>query len=239
MPGATNNSTHAQREQLDENLRLHIKFINLTEQKMEKYLLTAISLLWVLTACSAAVTPALDVPTETIPTQTFASPTIKYYSLDTVTGNAELDVVLAAVAQGNPEDLIGLFRYTKTACKTVNALGGPPPCREGEAEGTVVEVLPFLGPEGSYLRKDEVANFPGLNVIGLLAIYRVPAAAFSDVNFPAGEYAIMYIGAENLPAVVLQITNGKIVRIDYIFVYPEYDEFLPKEAKDFVLPPLK
>ncbi len=45
---------------------------------------------------------------------------------------------------------------------TVHALGGPPPCRKGEAEGTVVEVLPSRGPEGSFMRKDEVGNWLGL-----------------------------------------------------------------------------
>jgi hypothetical protein len=209
------------------------------EITMKKYLWIPISLISILAACSAAVTPVLDTPTQTLPTQTPTSPTINYYPLDTVTGNAEFDGILAAVAKGNVEDLISLFSYTKTACKTVEGLGGPPSCREGEAEGTMVEVFPFLESEGHHMRKDEINNFPGLNVIGLYAVYRVPVTMFSDVNYPAGDRAIVYLGEANLPEVVVHVTSGKIVRIDYIFGYPEYNGLLPQDVTDFILEPLK
>lgn len=194
----------------------------------------------ILSACSSTATPVQEVATEEVsPTQASVSNSQKFYPLATETGNADIDVVLSAVASRESQELINLFGYTTTACKTVNALGGPPPCREGEAEGTMVEVLPFLGSEGSYFWKDEVDNFSGLNVIGLYAVYHVPATVFSDANYPAGDYAIAYIGEDNLPEVVLQIADGKIVRIDYIFGYPEYNNFLTQDITDFILEPLK
>jgi hypothetical protein len=111
----------------------------------------------------------------------------------------------------------------------------PPACRADEAEGTPVEVLPSLGPEGSFLRKDEAENFPGLNVIGLYAVYRVPHSVGSDENYPAGDYGIVYLSGENIPEVILPVMNGKIVRIDYIFGYPESNDLLPPGVTDFVL----
>lgn len=191
-------------------------------------LLLAISL-----ACSPAQTPA----PETVPP---AQPTSEsqYHPLDMLTNLPEIDVIIRAVASRDPQELQDLFGYTTIACMTVNALGGPPACREGEAEGTLVEVLPSLGPEGSFLRKDEAGNFPALNVTGLYAVYRVPESSYSDENYPAGDYAIAYLSDGNAPEVILQITDGKIVRIDYVFGYPESNDILPQGVTDFVLEPV-
>jgi hypothetical protein len=188
-----------------------------------------------LAACApvATATPARDILPSTQLTQD-----VQYHPLNTLTNVPEIDVIIGAVAGSDPQELRNLFEYTKTACMTVHALGGPPPCRENEAEGTVVEVLPSLGPEGSFLRKDEAENFPALEVKGLYAIYRVPEAAFSDPNYPAGDHTIVYVGEGNNPDIVLQVTNGKIVRIDYILGYPESNELLPKGVSDFLLEPV-
>jgi hypothetical protein len=102
----------------------------------------------------------------------------------------------------------------------------------------MVEVLPFLGPEGSYLRKDEINNFPGLNVIGLYAVYQVSDTAYSEENFPKGDYAIMLAAPDNLPGVVLQIKNGQIIRVDYVFDTSSYDTILQRDVSTFVLPPI-
>jgi len=190
-------------------------------------------------ACSSAATPTPEVNTkQPQPTQASASPVLKYYPLDTMTQIKEIDLILAAVASGDAQAVRNLFGFTTTACKTVNALGGPPACREGEGEGTMVEVLPFLGPEGSYLRKDEVSNFPGLNVIGVYAIYHVSETAYSEENFPKGDYGIMLTALENFPGFVLQIKDGLIVRIDYVFDPASMDAVLQRDAANFVLPPM-
>ena len=188
-----------------------------------------------LPACSPAVATTPAQPILPAPQPTEALP---YYPLDTLTILPEIDVIIKAVAGGDPQELRDLFEYTKTTCMTVNALGGPPPCRENEAEGTPVEVLPSLGPEGSFLRKDEAENFPALNVQGLYAVYRVPQSAFTDPNYPAGDYAIVYVGEANNPDIALQVRNGKIVRIDYILGYPESSELIPQDVTDFVLTPV-
>lgn len=233
---------------------------------MKKYVLALfVALLMTMSACSSAATPTSEVNTEQPqptqapevnaeqsqltpipevnteqpqPTQASASPALAYYPLDTVTQIEEIDLVLAAVASGDVQTVRDLFGFSIIACKTVvNALGGPPPCRAGEKEETKVEVLPFLGSEGSYLRKDEVSNFPGLNVTGVYAIYQVSATAYSEENFPKGDYGIMLTAPENLPNIVLQIKNGQIVRIDYVFDPASVDTILQRDAANFVLPP--
>jgi hypothetical protein len=206
---------------------------------MNKYLLVLFVILLVsVSACFSAATPTPEVNIEQ-PQQTQASvlPALKYYPLDTTTQIEEIDLVLYAIASGDAQAVRDLFGFSTLACKTVNALGGPPPCREGEAEGTMVEVLPFLGSEGSYLRKDEVSNFPRLNVIGVYSIYQVSETAYSEENFPKGDYGIMLTAPENLPNIVLQIKSGQIVRIDYVFDPSSVEMILQRDAANFVLPP--
>lgn len=119
-----------------------------------------------LSACAPAATPTENVPQPA----TQPASTRDFHSLDTRTMVEEIDLVLAALASGDKQELIDSIHYLKIACMIINALGGPPPCREGEAAGTSVEVLPILGPEGSYLWKDEIGNWAGLEVDGLYAV---------------------------------------------------------------------
>ncbi|HVF24641.1 MAG TPA: hypothetical protein VNA23_02060 [Anaerolineales bacterium] len=158
----------------------------------------------------------------------------KYYSLDTPTTVEEIDAILAAVNSNDKQKLTNLFSYTTIACKTVNALGGPPPCREGEAEGTLVEVLPILGSEGTYLWKDDVSNWPGLDVVGLYAVYKVSDTVFSDENFPKGNYGMILAGEANDLNVVLHIIDARIVRMDYP---TSIDEILERDAERVILAP--
>jgi hypothetical protein len=193
-----------------------------------------------LTACAPTATSIQETLPSTQPpmSETQVTTLPQVHPLDTLTNLPEIDVIIKAVASGDPRELRNLFAYTKLACRTVNALGGPPPCRENETEGMLVEVLPSLGPEGSFLRKDEAANFPGLDATGLYAVYRVPDSVFSDENYPAGDYGIVYLTGENVPEMILQVTEGRIVRIDYIFGYPESNTLLPAGVADFVLEPV-
>jgi len=182
---------------------------------------TILSLVVVLvSACSSA---EIESAPETLTTEEAAIllstqlppvPDYQYHPLNTRTGVNEIDVVLAAVEGGNTPEL---FVFAQTTCATFNALGGPPPCREGEAEGTPVEVMPALGSEGSFLRKDEIQNWPGLDVIGIYAVYEVSDTVFSDENFPAGDYGIALVSPKGKPSVVLHVTGDGIIRMDYIF----------------------
>ena len=193
-----------------------------------------------LAACAPSATPVQETlpPTQPPVSETQVTGLPQVHPLDMLTNTPEIDVIIRAVASDDPQELRNLFEYSRIACMTVNALGGPPPCRENEPEGTLVDVLPSLGPEGSFLRQDEAGNFPGLNATGLYAVYRVPDSAFSDENYPAGDYGIVYLTDKNIPEVILQVTKGKIVRIDYVFGYPEFNTLLPEGVMDFVLAPV-
>ena len=189
-------------------------------------------------ACTPVATATPEIPTVQ-PQPTLAR---EYHSLDTRTGIEEIDVILAAVEKGDPQSLQDLFRYNRVACMTVNALGGPPPCREGESEGTMVEVLPFLASEGSYFHKDEINNWSGLEVDGIYAVYQVSENAYSDEYYPKGDYGVVLIGKKGIDEnVILQLKDGGIVRLDYIFdLSPDIlSGVLERSAADVILPPIQ
>lgn len=208
--------------------------------KMRSPIICLLFVASIMSACSSIATPTQEFTTQLTPIEQATAPEPQptlaetYHSLDTRTGIAEIDTVLAAVESGDAQELRNLFHYTTTACMTVNALGGPPPCREGEAEGTLVEVLPILGPEGSYLWKDEISNWTGLEVTALFAVYQVSDSAYSDEYYPKGDYGIILIGGENKSNIVLQVSNEGIVRIDYPTAL---DEILARDASEVILAP--
>ena len=51
---------------------------------------------------------------------------------------------------------------------------------------------------------------------GLYAVYQVSEGVYSDENFPKGDYAVILVGNENIPGIILHITNTGIVRMDDI-----------------------
>ncbi|MGW8227107.1 MAG: hypothetical protein ACWGOY_15300, partial [Anaerolineales bacterium] len=70
----------------------------------------------------------------------------------------DLKPVIEAILYGSITDRAELVSYTTTACTTADGLGGPPKCEPGEAEGTLVEVLPILAGEGTFSRPESVQS---------------------------------------------------------------------------------
>ena len=172
---------------------------------------------------------------EGVPTATDTS--IRVHEPSTRTGIPSVDIVLDAVIAGDQAAINKLIRFNVSACTDVMGLGGPPKCREGEPGGTQVEVLPFLGPEGHFLRRDDIGDWLGLDVNGLYAVYLVAEKAFSDPDYPAGQYAVVFVDSHGESFVTLQIKDGGIVRIDYILGYPP-EEQLMRDASRVITPPL-
>lgn len=139
------------------------------------------------------------------------------YPLDTRTGLPDVDPVLAAVGSGDPEELRALIQYTKAPCTLKEGLGGPPKCRAGEAEGTVLEVLPFLGSEGSFIRKSEIADWPGIDAAALYGVFGVGENATREEYYLPGEYVALFLQKDNQNGVLLHITDGRVVRVDTMF----------------------
>ncbi len=158
-------------------------------------------------------------PTVGVTLQSESSPTIS--ATLNQTGFAEIDKIITVVLGGDITELQQLLDFTSTKCTFAEGLGGPPKCLKTEKEGDSVEVLPFLGSEGSFLRKEDIGRWQGLDVSELFAVYQVSESAYSDKNYPTGDYAIVFIGnQEKKTSLTLQIKQGKIIRIDYGFVYP-------------------
>jgi hypothetical protein len=149
----------------------------------------------------------------------------------------ELDRVIQIVLEGDKQALQSLVRYTLAKCTFEDGLGGPPKCLEGEVEGQTVEVLPFLGPEGHFIRKEEIDSWTGIDASDLYAVYEVSDSAFSDPIYPSGEYAIAFINEAGFLITILQIIEGQIVRVDSALGNP------PKIRLDdvdiYLIPPME
>jgi hypothetical protein len=174
-------------------------------------------------------------------TQITATPTdevlgVLVHDADTRTGLGEVDQIIDMVLAGDINEFQQRIKFTTSGCTHEMALGGPPKCREGESEGALVEVLPFLGPEGHFLRRDELNEWQGIDVAGLYAVYRVSDEAFSDKDYPAGEYGIVFRTKSPNFIVTLQVENGSILRIDSLFGTPPEINF-ERDAQEIILPP--
>lgn len=172
---------------------------------MKLPVISTLSVLILLFLNACATTPTAQAPDS-----------VDNYPLDTKTGIEDVDNVIAAVASSDPQALRSLISYTRAPCTTAEGLGGPPKCRDGESEGTMLEVLPFMGSEGSYIRKSEIGNWQGIDATAIYAVYRVSENAQVDEYSPPGKYAVIFVSTENQPAVSIRIANGGIVRIDYL-----------------------
>jgi len=172
----------------------------------------------------------------TSPTATEAPISPGYYPLSTRTGIAEVDEVLAAVESGDDQALRDLIRFTTVGCTNAEGLGGPPKCRAGEAEGTRVNVLPLLGPEGSFIHESDVSSIHAMDVIGIYAVYSVSDSAYSEEAYPAGEYAAMFTTEDDQIVIVLQIRKG-IVRMDTVYSPISRESVIQRDASELILAP--
>jgi len=149
---------------------------------------------------------------------------------------AELNLIIDTVMAGEPEDELQLLQFTTLACTYAEGLGGPPKCREGEEEGTMINVFPFLGPEGHHVPRDEMDDWEGLQASDVYAVYRVAPQVYSDEAYPAGEYAIVFLTEDEQYFITAQVVDGKIVRIDNNFGNPA-DIDLEQVASEILLAP--
>lgn len=189
------------------------------------------------TARLPTVTPT-SAPTAILPNEVsgiLVNGVLVHYA-DIQTGLDGVDQIIDIVLAGNSSEFRQRVRFTTSACTHEMALGGPEQCREGEAEGTLVEVLPLLGAEGSHLRRDELSSWQGIDVAGLYAVYRVSDEAYSNKDYPAGEYGIAFRTKDQHTIVTFQVENGRILRVDSSFGTPPQLNF-DRDASEIILPP--
>ena len=164
-------------------------------------------------------------PVSSTTSVTTSLPEISFQEQTGHTGIADLDAVIDTVMAGNQSDILQLLKFFTIGCTHADGLGGPPKCMEGEAEGTIVEVFPFLETEGHYSRRSEMDDWPGIRATGVYAVYRVSPQAYADKAYPTGEYAIVFLTDQEELLVTIQVTNEKIVRIDNTLGNPPIIDF--------------
>ncbi len=154
----------------------------------------------------------------------------------TRTGLESLDKVLEGILSNRVEDRKALVNYTEVGCTTADGLGGPPRCLPGEAEGTLLEVLPILGSEGHHARRDSIDQALSFQVEGLYAIYLIPEDAWQDESYPTGEYGVVVVLADNPFPMTVHVKEGGIIRLDY-HLGKTPDQVIEGREGELILPP--
>ena len=152
-----------------------------------------------------------------------------------VSGVEMIDRVLSAVYTNNAADLHGLLSFEMAPCTTAEGLGGPPKCREGEAENTQLEVHPSLGAEGSFVRRSELPADYLAGPFNLIAVYEVKADVVQEAYYPAGKWGIVLSKLEPSGTTLyytLLVDESGIVRVDTDAPGNEF-----RDAGNFLLPP--
>jgi hypothetical protein len=167
-------------------------------------------------------TPTKEIPAPPVSGAPTVEPTLATLQLavhppETRTRIDEVDTIIDVVLSHDIDALRALTGYLQIGCTHADGLGGPPKCIPEEEEGTLLEVVPFLGSEGHHQRRVEYEGWQGPDVLGLLTVYRVSSQAYSDEAYPAGEYALAFLDANGVSDITLQVMNGKVVRFDYGF----------------------
>ncbi|MGB2964396.1 MAG: hypothetical protein WBB69_10475 [Anaerolineales bacterium] len=183
----------------------------------------------VLGACNQPLDPATPGVTSTA---AWESPTLEVSGVPTIeptlealqmavqppekrTGNTELDPIIDAVLDHDFAGLRELTEFTIIGCTHADGLGGPPKCASGAEEGTLVEVVPFLGWEGYHLNQEEYQEWVGPDALGLLAVYRVSPEAYSDEAYPTGDFGLVFLESQDTTILTLQVRSGRVIRYDY------------------------
>ena len=178
-------------------------------------------------------TPAPTVEQKEIETQ----PHLLVHPPETRSGIDAVDRVIEAVLSGEQSKVNQMVSFTLTGCTHAEGLGGPPKCLDVEDEGTLVQVLPFLGSEGSFLRIEEMSLWTLNEIDGLYAVYVVSPDAYDDPNYPAGDYGVVFRGMEGMFYVTFRVTDAGIVRVGYDFTPSPGESILHDAAEVIITPP--
>lgn len=139
------------------------------------------------------------------------------YAPGTTTGVEAVDRVLAAFTTGDLSSRQSLISFLSAPCTREQGITPLPQCAASESEATLVEGLPILGPEGSFLRRSEMpADFFSGN-FQLIAVYEVKPEALQETYSPSGQYGIV-LAQSRTPGsttfTTLRVNESGIVRVD-------------------------
>lgn len=159
--------------------------------------------------------------------------------LETDDAAAGLRPVARSILSGVIDERLRLIQFLSTGCTFADGLGGPPKCQEGQEEGTLVEVFPVGGSEGSFATRETIDQTLEFTVIDLYAVYAVPDDAYREDFWPAGDYALVFNRTQNeipMPLTVL-VNDGKIVRLQFHFGTPVEDLLAGVPVSQIIIPP--
>lgn len=149
--------------------------------------------------------------------QPAASTAFTPYAPGTTTGVEAVDRVLAAFTTGDLSSRQSLISFVAAPCTREQGITPLSRCAANESESTLVEGLPILGPEGSFLRRSEVPEDFFAGDFQLVAIYEVKPEALQETYSPSGQYGIV-LAQSRTPGsttfTTLRINESGIVRVD-------------------------
>jgi len=140
------------------------------------------------------------------------------------TGIAVVDALAHTIATKDLAAFADAIHYTEIPCTNAEGLGGPPPCPEGQPEGTVVAVLPIVE---SHLHFADAANLNPVMMLDLdplYAVYEAPDVTTSvyafpelEIEWPVARYVLVYPHASHPNAAVSMMVTaeGKVMRSVY------------------------
>jgi hypothetical protein len=113
-----------------------------------------------------------------------------------------IDSFLDALRAEDLDAMLDLVSYQQVGCIVEPVgIGGPPFCEEGEAEGTVLDVIPAGQCEGFYMRREELRD-------GLHDLAGKPWAIFAVIEpGPVGEQDVDYVFLQSTWQVLLTDTE--------------------------------
>ena len=124
--------------------------------------------------------------------------------------------MVEAVCARDGAGLEALVRFSRVGCTHEGALGGPPACQPGEAEGTAVDGIPVLGVEGVVVRRAEIAPVIATLLArdpALTALYGDPQESSTEPGWPRAKYAAIFAGGTPPLTTTLLLDDAGIVRI--------------------------
>jgi hypothetical protein len=162
------------------------------------------------------------------------------YPPDTRTGIDEINKVIDAIMGEDIDVRLDLVHLTRTACTSVDGLGGPPKCEPGETEGTIVDVFPVSSGEGHHVRPSLLMDVFDFTVRGVIAVYMVPEDAYHTEYWPAGTYGVIFTSEDGgySHIITVLIESGRIVRLEFIPNWPPFD-LIRQKSDTFILPPIR
>jgi hypothetical protein len=153
------------------------------------------------------------------------------------TGIAAVDRGLDGVLDRRVDQLVSQVALQRMPCTTAAGLGGPPKCREGEVEGTQVDVVFASSCEGFYLRQGELQETLGRFVEGdvrLAGVYR-----HNGLIFPSSQYVLVFSGESPAGRIArtLFVSDQGIVGITFACGTPARDYVEQNGLRDAILVP--